>query len=93
MRSDFLGNSDWRFRWDVEESKGTSFEQFVVTEFGRSMETLGYIDPGLQNVAAIRSQEKNLLLYRLALYSRHKLGTKFWEETQKYTNPQVGWDF
>ena len=90
---DFLGNSDWRIRWAQESSKGSPFEQFVVTEFGRSMETLGYIDPGLQNVATIRSQEKNLLLYRLALYSRHKLGTKFGKETQKYTNPQVGWDF
>ena len=90
---EFLGNSEWRLRWDHESSKGTPFEQFVVTEFGRSMGTLGYIDPGLQNVATIRSQEKNLLLYRLALYSRHKLGAKFWKETQKYTNPQVGWDF
>jgi hypothetical protein len=69
------------------------FEQFVVSEFGHSMESLDYIDPGLQNVATIRSQEKNLLLYRLGLYSRHKLGAKFWKETQKYTNPQVGWDF
>jgi len=90
---EFLGNKTWRERWlDLKEKK-VPFEQFVVAEFGRSMSELDYIDPGLENVATIRSQEKNLLLYRLALYSRHELGAKFWKETQKYTNPQSGWDF
>lgn len=90
---DFLGDRDWRARWETESHKGLPFEQFVVREFSRSMEGLQYLDPGLENVATIRSQEKNLLLYRLALYSRNKLGAKFWRETQKYTNPQTGFDF
>ena len=89
----FLGNTDWRERWRVESETGAQFEQFVVREFGRAMGQLGYIDPGLENIATIRSQDKNLLLYRLALYSRNKLGAKFWRETQKYTNPQTGFDF
>lgn len=89
----FLGNTDWRKRWSIESQAGAQFEQFVVQEFGRAMEQLGYIDPGLENVAPIRSQDKNLLLYRLALYSRNKLGAKFWRESQKYTNPQTGFEF
>ena len=90
---DFLGTSDWRARWPISQSQGQTFETFVVEEFGRSMKALDYIDPGLENTAVVRSQDKNLLLYRLVLYSRNKLGTKFWTESRKYTDPQLGLDF
>lgn len=90
---EFLGNTDWRQRWETESESGAKFEEFIVREFGKAMETLDYIDPGIENVAPIRSQDKNLLLYRLALYSRNKLGAKFWQQTRKYTNPQTGFDF
>ncbi|MDJ0864375.1 MAG: three-Cys-motif partner protein TcmP [Gammaproteobacteria bacterium] len=90
---DFLGNSAWRDRWSGARNRGQTFEKFVVEEFSRAMTTLDYIDPGLENTAVVRSQDKNLLLYRLALYSRNKLGAKFWRESRKYTDPQLGWDF
>ena len=89
----FIGSLDWRSRWDKEKAFGKSFEHFVVEEFGRSMHKLGYIDPGLKEAILIRSDEKNLPLYRLALYSRHKLGPKFWRETKKYSDPQTGFQF
>lgn len=90
---DFFGDRSWRERWETESHNGVPFEQFVIREFSHSMEGLRYLDPGLENVATIRSQEKNLLLYRLVLYSRNQLGNQFWRETQKYTNPQRGFDF
>jgi len=89
----FIGNPDWRNRWDNEKTSGKTFEHFVVEEFGRSMHKLGYIDPGLKEAILIRSDEKNLPLYRLALYSRHKSGPKFWKETKKYSDPQTGFQF
>jgi three-Cys-motif partner protein len=89
----FLGNPDWRTRWDEEKASGISFEHFVVEEFGRSMQTLRYIDPGLKEAIMIRSDDKNLPLYRLALYSKHQLGSKFWKETKKYSDPQTGFAF
>ncbi len=76
-----------------EKATGKSFENFVVEEFGRSMQKLGYIDPGVKEALLIRSDEKNLPLYRLALYSKHKLGPKFWKETKKYSDPQTGFRF
>lgn len=88
----FVGNPDWRTRWDKEKASGKSFEHFVVEEFGRSMRRLGYIDPGLTEAILIRG-EKNLPLYRLALYSKHKLGPKFWREAKKYSDPQTGFGF
>jgi len=89
----FAGNADWRIRWDKEKLTGKSFEHFVVEEFGYSMQALGYIDPGLQEAIMIRSDEKNLPLYRLALYSKNKLGPKFWKEAKKYSDPQTGLEF
>jgi len=84
----FVGNLQWRARWDEERASGKSFEHFVVEEFGRSMQKLRYIDPGLNGAKLIRG-DKNLPLYRLVLYSRSKLGAKFWKETQKYSDPQM----
>jgi len=89
----FLGNTSWRERWRAETAIEKSFEQFTVREFGASMEELNHIDPGIENSAVIRSQDRNLLLYRLILYSRHKLGSTFWNETRKYADPQIGLDF
>jgi three-Cys-motif partner protein len=89
----FVGNPDWRAKWGEAKAVGKSFEHFIVEEFGRSMQTLGYIDPGIQETIMIRSDEKNLPLYRLALYSKHKLGPKFWKETKKYSDPQRGFEF
>ena len=89
IMENFTGSKDWRDRWESEKRSGKSFENFVVEEFGRSMQRLGYIDPGLKDAILVRSDDKNLRLYRLALYSRHQLGNKFWKEAKKYTNPQT----
>ena len=85
----FVGNPDWRTRWNEEKASDKSFERFVVEEFGRSMQKLRYIDRGINETKLIRSDDKNLPLYRLALYSRSKLGAKFWRETRKYSDPQI----
>jgi three-Cys-motif partner protein len=89
----FIGNPDWRIRWVKEKPSGKLFENFVVEEFGRSMQALGYIDLGIQEAIMIRSDDKNLRLYRLALFSKHKLGPKFWKEAKKYSDPQTGFGF
>ena len=88
----FVGNPEWRSRWKKEKASGKSFECFVVEEFGRSMQKLRYIDRGINETKLIRSDDKNLPLYRLALYSRSKLGAKFWTETKKYSDPQTSFE-
>lgn len=54
------------------------------------MRTMGYIYSGTEETVQIRSTEKNLPLYHLAFFSRHKLGEKFWKEAKKYSNDQLG---
>ena len=90
---DFLGTRGWRTRWRQQKSQGKSFEIFVVEEFGMAMESINYIDPGIESAAPVRSDEKNLLLYRLALYSKHPLANRFWDQAKKYTTPQTKFDF
>jgi len=87
---EFLGNADWRGTWAIAKAKGDQFGIFVANEFTHSMQRLGYKDPGIENMKLVRSRDKNLPLYRLALYSRHDLGKKFWQDAVKYTDPQTG---
>jgi hypothetical protein len=88
----FVGDPGWRTRWKEQKASGKSFENFVVEEFGRSMQKLRYIDPGLNEAKLIRG-DRNLPLYRLMLYSRSKLGAKFWKETKKHSDPQTDFGF
>ena len=37
----------------------------------------------------VKSDEKNLPLYYLALFSRNKLAHKFWDEVLKYGTDQI----
>lgn len=83
---EFVGDAEWRDRWTTAEKIGTRFEQFIVEEFGRSMEGVDRIKPDLSNTYVMRNTV-NRTLYRLALYSRTKLAGKFWRQTQKYANP------
>lgn len=89
----FVGNSSWRDRWQEEKMAKKSFENFIVEEFGRSMKSLDYKDRGLEGTATILLEKRNVLLYRLAFYSTHDLGNKFWQQTKKYTDPQKGFPF
>jgi three-Cys-motif partner protein len=84
----FLGTSDWRDEWR-SVSVHQSFDIFLTDYYGRNMQNLGYYYPGIESTQLIRSSKKNLPLYRLALFSRVKLGDKFWSETKKYSDPQL----
>jgi three-Cys-motif partner protein len=89
----FCGARDWRDRWQAQKQTGQTFEHFIVTEFGQAMGRLGYLDLGPEKTHIVRMDEKNVLLYRLAFYSRHALGAKFWAETRKYATPQTDFGF
>jgi three-Cys-motif partner protein len=89
----FCGAPDWRDRWAKDKETKLSFGDFIAKEFGRSMTALGYIDPGLEQTHPVHMDEKNVLLYRLALYSKSQLGTKFWGQTKHYGVPQMNLGF
>jgi three-Cys-motif partner protein len=85
---DFLGLPDWRERWRQEEAGGKRFPRFLAEEYSRLMETLGYLPVPFHRMKQIRSDEKNLPLYHLALFSRHNLAYDFWGQVLQYSSPQ-----
>jgi three-Cys-motif partner protein len=83
-----LGNTDWRGRWKVISVRRSEFRQFLAVEFSKSMESLGYLPQGLENMKLVRSDEKNLPLYYLAMFSRHETAGKFWKDVLRYGTDQ-----
>ncbi len=66
------------------------FRQFLAAEFSTSMKSLGYLEQRLDRMKLVRSDEKNLPLYYLALFSRHQTAYKFWDDVLKYSTDQRG---
>ena len=88
-----LGNTKWRERWKLAGSRRSNFRQFLAVEFSKSMESLVYLPTPLERMKLVRSNEKNLPLYYLALFSRHDTGHKFWEQVLKYGTDQNSFEF
>jgi three-Cys-motif partner protein len=84
----FLGDTRWRDEWAKQKNKVT-FDFFVAQQFGIRMTGLSYEHSGLSESVFVRSTEKNLPLYRLAFFSRHDLGAKFWKEIKRCIDPQL----
>jgi three-Cys-motif partner protein len=89
----FLGSSSWRNRWATAQWDAVKFTRFLADEFTKSMAGLGYIPPPHYTMKEVRSHEKNLPLYRLALFSRHERAYRYWDEVLKYSTDQTTfWD-
>jgi three-Cys-motif partner protein len=84
----FLGSSDWRGRWAIAAAarRPPRFGNFVVDEFGRSMNGLEFLPSRLED--AVLVDDKNKKLYHLALYSRSKLGSEFWSKAKRSARRQ-----
>lgn len=85
---ELMGTPDWRNAWKAEQMKGTPFPKFLAIEFSKRMETLGYIPPPFYTMKEVRSNDKNLPLYHLALFSRSQRAYDFWKEVRKYGTDQ-----
>jgi three-Cys-motif partner protein len=88
-----LGNREWRERWKEVGVRRREFRLFLAAEFCKSMESLGYLKKPLDRMKEVRSAEKNLQLYHLALFSRSETAFKFWNDVLTYSTDQKGlWD-
>ncbi|HZR64523.1 MAG TPA: three-Cys-motif partner protein TcmP [Terriglobales bacterium] len=89
----FLGSNDWRTKWKAAQWDAVKFTRFLADEFTKSMATLEYIPPPYYKMKEVRSYEKNLALYRLALFSRNERAYNYWDEVLKYSTDQKAfWD-
>jgi three-Cys-motif partner protein len=84
--SKFLGEENWRVKWEKEQKEGKNFVRFLADEFTQQMIRLGYRREAINNFIHIRSNTKNLPLYYLAFYSKHPTAYKFWKTVQLRNN-------
>lgn len=88
-----LGNIEWRERWKTWPGGRKRFREFLATEFALSMQSLGYLEAKLDRMKLVRSDEKNLPLYYIALFSRNTRAYEFWDQVLKYSTDQTSfWD-
>jgi three-Cys-motif partner protein len=86
-----LGQSSWRERWDSAQRAGDAdFARFLAVEFSGAMKSLQYLNNPIHRMKRIRTHDKNVPLYYLALYSRHATALKYWDQVLKYSTPQRG---
>ena len=67
--------------------------RFLAQEFSMSMQSLGYLEQPLDRMKLVRSDDKNLPLYYVALFSRSATAHKFWDEVLKYGDDQQTFDW
>jgi three-Cys-motif partner protein len=84
---EFLGESDWRKRW--EHSPKRDFRRFLAEEYAKRMRTLQYLPLDFEKMKQVRADDNNRPLYRLALFSKHKLAYEYWDQVLKYSDPQL----
>ena len=84
----FLGSESWRVRWASAQWDAVKFTRFLADEFAKSMATLKYIPPPRYTMKEVRIEERNLALYRLALFSKSDVAYKFWGQVLKYGTDQ-----
>lgn len=91
---DALGNTQWRTRWKESGARRRDFRAFLAAEFASSMESLHYLHQELDQMKLVRSDEKNLPLYYLALFSRNDIAYRFWKDVLKYgtDQPSLPWE-
>jgi three-Cys-motif partner protein len=83
----FLGDPDWREKWDAYP-QGRRNADFVVDRFCDRMAQLDYQD-SRQFVKPVYVTGTQKLLYHLAFFSQHPRGLDFWKKALKGTNPQT----
>lgn len=89
----FLGVPDWRAEWRAALSNRESFSSYLMKRFSGQMEARQYIRVPVEETRLVRSTEKNLPLYRLALFTRHERGKSHWEQALRYSDDQLGFRF
>lgn len=85
---EFLGSSAWRGDWAIAQAQRIEFPKFLADKFSDQMASLRYLPQPMHRMKQVRSYDKNVRLYHLALFSRHPLAYKFWDQVLEYSTDQ-----
>ncbi|MEJ2615775.1 MAG: three-Cys-motif partner protein TcmP [Ignavibacteriaceae bacterium] len=85
--SNYLEIENWRKEWENSKLLPKDFVKFLADQYDTKMKELGYL-------TAIRHQikypDKNVPLYYLTFYSKHKRGLDFFNKVNQYSTNQLG---
>ena len=87
---DLIADKGWRNEWMAGNLQPRHLIRFVLDKFGRAMTEIGYESTTLDQAEPIRIAHGNVLQYYLVLYSRHRLGLKFWRAARDGLETQLG---
>lgn len=83
----FFGSSEWRVILDRNRSQP---RRVLIDHYLERLAAFGYktdVDPDLPPAEIVAKNSRNSELYSVIFASRHDLGSKFWRQAEKYTNP------
>jgi three-Cys-motif partner protein len=83
-----LGNTTWRKRWEQRSDPHEDLAKFLAREFAKSMMAMEYLETPLHQMRPIKTYDKNVPLYYLAMFSKHRTAFRLWEQVLKYSTPQ-----
>lgn len=83
----FTNDPRWRNTFSKFGSTGKEFIRFLAEKYDKNMMNLGYVKPA--NKHLVKSSNKNLPLYYLAFYSKHKRGNDFYKKVKQTATGQI----
>ncbi|MBI1798027.1 MAG: three-Cys-motif partner protein TcmP [Candidatus Eisenbacteria bacterium] len=86
--ADLIDCPEWRNEYD--KSAERSVVRFLLARFDEAMKRLGYRSAQPKHHHPVKIQGRGAMQYILVLYSKHRLGQKFWESTLAGSDPQLG---
>lgn len=84
--NNYLGRDDWRKLWEKSKLLPKDFVRFLADQYDDNMKKLGYLTAKRH---LIKLPFKNVPLYYLTFYSKHKTGLDFFDKVDEYSTPQL----
>jgi len=85
VMDNFLGDDNWRKKWEIDQKEGTTFKQFIFYEFCNRMKNLSYIYSQHRPINRSGTQRT---IYNLVFFSREEKALDFFNKSVKGSNPQ-----
>ncbi len=89
----FIGTSAWKQAFLTSGRPRREFPLFLADYFAKQMQSLGFEETPTHSMHLVRSDDTNVPLYHLALFSKSQLAYKFWKQARSSSTPQRGFDF
>jgi three-Cys-motif partner protein len=75
-----IGNTTWRERWNNRTDIHEDFAKFLAIEFARSLSEVGYLETPLHQMKEVRTHDRNVPLYYIAMFSKHPRAYDLWKK-------------